>query len=106
MEKGNSDKRLTRFVLILIRAGYWTFFVVTIILFGSPFITALIFNETSVEILPSLSDPEYLLMSFRGFVHCASYLLFAAVLFIVHEMGVKYLLNESNAGTIKMNSPG
>lgn len=56
--------------------------------------------------LPSLRDPEYILMSIQGFLHCASYLLIAAVLFIVHEMGVKYLLNESNAATMKMSSSG
>ena len=106
MDNGNSDKRLTRFVLKLIRAGYWTFFAVTIILFGSPFITALIFNGAGAEILPSLNDPEYLLMSFRGFIHCASYLLFAAVLFIVHKMGVKYLLEESPSGFMKMSNSG
>ncbi|HMB99091.1 MAG TPA: hypothetical protein VKM36_11440 [Balneolaceae bacterium] len=106
MEHKNNDRRLTRLVLKLIRAGYWTLFVLTVIMFGSPFITSLIFSGSGAEMLPSLRDPEYILMSIQGFLHCASYLLVAAVLFIVHEMGVKYLLNESNAATMKMSSSG
>jgi len=88
----NSNEKLIRLVLSLIKAGYWVLFMLTIIMFGSPFLTSYLFSAEAVEILPSLKDPGYILMSIQGFLHCAAYLLVAAVLFIVHELGVKYLL--------------
>lgn len=106
MEHINNDRRLTRLVLKLIRVGYWTLFVLTVIMFGSPFITSLIFSGPGADMLPSLRDPEYILMSIQGFLHCASYLLVAGVLFIVHEMGKKFLLDETNSGVMKMSSSG
>ncbi len=90
--KTTSNNMLIRLVLNLIKAGYWVLFVLTIIMFGSPFLTSYFFSGGTSEILPSLRDPEYIIMSIRGFLHCASYLLGAAVLFIVHEIGVRYLL--------------
>jgi len=102
--KKEEKRRLTQLVLKLIQAGYWILFIMTIIMFSSPFITTLIFFGAEAEILPSLRDPEYILMSIKGFLHCASYLLAAAVLFIVHEVGEKMLLEKNNTGFIKLHA--
>jgi hypothetical protein len=100
MFMNEEKRRVVKMTLGLIKVGYWTLFLLTIIMFGSPFLSALIFSGSGMEALPSMSDPEYIIMSIRGFLHCASYLLAAGVLFIVHELGSMFLLAEE--GTIKI----
>ncbi|MGF1670161.1 MAG: hypothetical protein ACFCU6_06915 [Balneolaceae bacterium] len=94
--QNNSNKRFIKAVLGLIKIGYWTIFTLTIFMFGSPFLTALLFSGATVEILPSMNDPEYILMSISGFLHCALYFLVAAVLYIIHEIATKILLEDQS----------
>jgi len=93
----SEDKsRLIQLTLGFIRIGYWSIFVLTFIMLGSPFITSTIFTAGGIEALPSMSDPDFIIMSINGFLHCVAHLLAAGVLFIVHEIGTKLLLLDEN----------